>query len=529
MRKVLGMRYATAFVGLVLAATVAQYFKLNQIEMDTAIASDTQVGPATEPSRLADRLSIILRGVPASPEERAQINLGQTNLRELSEIYRKDERFSYRLAQFWLEILKIEAPFDLSMVENANEVSLLENLQPAIRGNPTALISRTPEGCNQPRFELFMAGQATREDVQRKVEQCNSLPDGQDKLTCENQLQNLRGDLQRTNTFREQHDCSCSPTELSSVNPWWNPSSTVRVCTSVVSADVCGGRLQNCMPLDSRIVNRRIDAFLNPVVHDGNRFFDEVLTGFTLEPGMLIAKSVQEDRDFRTILTTTETTLPGATETFLKTKGAMIGNQAAGDWSAMIANQSTRKAWRWIERGSGNAGVLTTPQFHQVTNGYRAKANRTYESFLCRQFVIPPGVTDTNPDEPDLTKRQPCASCHIELEPMGSMFKKWPELGTNFLYNSNAAAAGGFSPQPAGKFESGSDVPDLAKIIVKDSRFAECAVQRAFEFLVGESPDDYDIEHHFPKWISTLTQNNYKIWPVMQEIMRSVQFQGGWK
>lgn len=494
-----------------------------------AIASDTTVGPTTEPSRLADRLSVILRGVPATQEERDKITQGKTNLVELSEVYKKDERFALRFAQYWLEVLKIEAPFDLSMVEDENEATLLASLQPVVRRNPTALISRQPAGCNQPRFELFMAGQATQDDVQRKESQCNALPAGQEKQVCENQLTNLRADLQRTNEFRATHDCSCSGNQLSVVNPWWNPSGTVSVCTSATTADVCGGRLQNCMPMDSRVVNRRIDAFLSPVLHDGNRFFEEAIEGLTMEPGMLIAKIVQDDRDFRTILTTTQTTLPGASETFLRSKGSMISAQGAGDWSALVANQSERKEWRWIERGAGNAGVLTTPQFHQVTNGYRAKANRTYESFLCRQFVIPPGVKDTDPDEPDLTKRQPCASCHIELEPMGNMFKRWPEIGTNFLYKRNLNAQGGFSPQPSGVFESGTDVPDLAKIIVKDSRFAECTVQRAFEFLVGESPDEYDMKQHVPQWIETLKKNNYKLWPVMQEILRSVHFQGGWK
>jgi len=497
----------------------------------SAVASATLPDATAAPSLLADRLSIVLRGIPASQEARDMINRGETDLKKLAEVYKSDPRFAERLAQFWLEILKVGGPFDFSMVEDSNEVSLLSQLQPVIRRTPTALINRQPAECNQPRFELFMAGQATNEDVRRRTTRCDALPAGEDKTTCENQLTALRADLDRTNAFRAVHDCNCNNNQLSSVNPWWNPSEPVRVCSRVLVADICGARLENCMPMDSRIVNRRIDAFLEPLLHDGNRFFDEVITGLTLEPGMLIAKLIQDDRDFRTALTTTQTVLPGAVETFLASRqGSMILNQAAGNWSqSLVGNQSTRKTWRWIERGAGNAGVLTTPQFHQVTNGYRAKANRTYESFLCRQFVIPPGVTDTDPEEPDLTKRQPCASCHIELEPLGNMFKRWPELGTNFLYNRALDATGGFTPQPTGKFEAGSDVPDLAQLIVKDFRFAECTVQRAFEFLVGESPDDYDIEHHFPQWIKTLEANDYKVWPVMEEIIRSVHFQGGWK
>lgn len=523
--------YRLAFVLPVILGLAFIANKSVHLLRNFAVAADSEPTAVAAPSLLADRLSIILRGVPASQQERDAINLGQTDLNKLSETYKNDPRFAERLAHYWLEVLKVKGPFDFSMVENIDETSLLTQLQPVIRRAPTALINRQPPACDQPRLELFMAGQATQEEVQRKEDQCAALPAGEKKTTCENQLTALRADLERTNTFRAEHDCNCNNNQLSSVNPWWNPSEQVRVCTSVVTPEICGSRLQNCMPMDSRIVNRRIDAFLQPVLHDGNRFFDEVITGLTLEPGMLIAKLVQEDLDFRTALTTTQTVLPGAVETFLNSRyGSMILDQAAGDWSvSLVADQSTRKTWRWVERGQGNAGVLTTPQFHQVTNGYRAKANRTYETFLCRQFVIPPGVIDTNPDETDLTKRQPCASCHIELEPLGNMFKRWPELGTNFLYNRGLDASGGFTPQPTGKFEVGVDVPDLGKLIVKDVRFAECTVQRAFEFLVGESPDDYDIEHHFPQWIKTLESNGYKVWPVMQEIIRSVHFQGGWK
>lgn len=500
-----------------------------------AIASDVVAGMMSEPSRLADRLSIVLRGVPASKEEREQLASGTTTMNALSEKYRQDQRFAERLAQFWLGVLKADSPFDFAMVENEMDVSLRTRLQPTFgAANSKALIFRGSPGCSEPRFEIYMIGQTTQQAVDAQKSRCTALPAGSEKQSCENVLTELEGDLLRTNTFRARHDCDCSSSKNAvDVAPWWNPEGKVKVCESVVVDSICGANLQNCMPLDSRIVARRVDGFLSPLSHDGNRFFDEVLTGLTLEPGMLIAKTVQEGRDYRTVLTTTQTVLPGAVETFLLSgKGSSLQTQSAGNFSngsGLVGNQSTRKSWRWVERGGKNAGVLTTPQFHQVTNGYRAKANRTYESFLCRQFVIPPGVTDSNPEELDLTKRQPCASCHIDLEPMGNMFKRWPEVGTNFLYSGNLNASGGFRVMPSGKFETGSDVPDLAAILVKDDRFAECAVQRAYEFLVGRAPDEYDFQNTIPKWKTMLVQNGFKLWPVMQEIVRSVHFQGGWK
>lgn len=45
---------------------------------ESAVASDSPIENSTVPSRLADRLSIILRGVPATQQERDKINAGQT-------------------------------------------------------------------------------------------------------------------------------------------------------------------------------------------------------------------------------------------------------------------------------------------------------------------------------------------------------------------------------------------------------------------------------------------------------------------
>lgn len=510
--------------------------------------------PEPHPARLADRLSVVMRGVPASADEKRDIESGATNLPALAEKYRIDEKFAERLAQYWAQTLKITGPFDFAMVEDSGGASLLANLRPSVNlRTSTSLIFRKPDNCaasEQPRFELFYRIQEFPDDVQRIRQRCLSLPAGsQDRQSCDTDLERTIRRAEITENFRAVHDCSCA--QAVSINPWWNPSSTVKVCPSAIRAcplgadgkctntnpanavDVCGPNLANCMPRDSRLETGNIPAQLEPLQHDGNRFFAEVISGLTLEPAMLIAKTIQENRDYREVLTTKTTVLTGAVEAFLKSaQGAIISSQAAGRYdngNALNGNQSARKSWRRVERGAGNAGVLTTPMFHQVTNGYRAKANRAYESFLCRRFVIPPGVIDGDPDEPDLTKRQPCASCHVELEPLGNMFKRWPEEGTNFLYSANNSAQGGFRIQPQGQFETGIDTEGFANLFVKDERFAECAVQRAFEFAIGREPSEYDIQYFFPKWKQKFVAEGYKVWPMMLEIIQSVYFRGGWK
>jgi len=510
--------------------------------------------PSPHPARLADRLSVVMRGVPASASEKQQMEDGATDLRGLAEKYRTDERFAERLTQYWAQVLKITAPIDFSMIENRKGESLLSDLRvPISVSGSRSLIYRKPESClstDPPRFELYFRIQSTANDVERLRKRCDSLPAGSSgQQECEIDLRREESRARVTENFRAIHDCTCA--EAIDVNPWWNPASTVKACPTLIQScpmggdgkctkngpenlvELCGQNLSKCMPFDSRIENASIPSFLDPLPHDGNRFFSEVYVGLTLEPAMLIAKTIQDNRDYREILTTTKTVLTGAVESFLKSpRGEVIRSQSAGGFNngnTLVANQSERKSWRLVERGSGNAGVLTTPAYHQVTNGYRAKANRAYESFLCRKFVIPPGVVDGNPEELDLTKRQPCASCHIELEPLSKMFKRWPEEGTNFLYTASNDAKGGFTLHPQRKFEAGEDVAGLASLLVKDERFAECAVQRAFEFAVGREPSEYDVEHFFPKWKQKFVSENYKVWPVMLEIIQSVYFRGGWK
>lgn len=496
MKRLFELKLSWLTAGLIIAIGAAT-MNLTENNVSEAAADDVEELPKAEPARIADRLSIIMRGTIASDEERLQFQQGKITLSALAERYKADQRFAERLAHFWTETLKIEGPFNFDMVEDTTpqKVTLFSKINPVANVNSTALILRKPTSCGAneaPRFELYANGNA------------------------------------RNKAFTDLHECACN--SAIQVKPWWSPNEDVRVCPTV--SQKCGSQLSNCMFVDSRFSSANVPANLDAITHKGHGLLDEVVKGLTLEPGMLIAKTIQEDRDYRTILTTTQTILPGPVEAFLLVKGNLLISQSAGrfaDGKSLNASRAQQNSWRWVERGAGNAGILTTPQYQQVTNGYRAKANRAYESFLCRQFIVPAGVTDGNAEEEDLTRRQPCASCHVELEPLGNMFKRWPEVGTNFLYDRNRNASGHFDIQPGGIRQTGTDALGAAQAFIKDDRFAECAVQRAYEFLVGHAPTQYDKDHSFPVWTKNLKANNYKLWPVMQDILSSTHFQGGWK
>jgi hypothetical protein len=158
--------------------------------------------------------------------------------------------------------------------------------------------------------------------------------------------------------------------------------------------------------------------------------------------------------------------------------------------------------------------------FHQVTNGYRAKANRVYEGFLCRRFIISAEVPSSPSDVTDLTKRQPCAQCHQTLEPLGGFFGKWEQTGINYLYDSTRNAQGSFGNS------MGDDTKALGEALSAEGDFDKCAVQRAFEIAMGREITIKESQTILPELVKKFRENGRKFWPVLKAIMNAPFFKG---
>jgi hypothetical protein len=559
----LGMRLSGGFVLTAFIAFLGlKAFFPSSLEQSATAESGLVKLPPPIPERLADRVAVSLTGLIATPEEKKDFAEGKISIKELAEKYRARPEFQERLAQFWLQTLQVNSPIPYETIESDGSggmtvgATVLQNLNAGTNGSfatTRSILFRRPPGCTKARYELSMNQQTFQPAVDATTSQCAALPAGTEKNVCLNRLDLVVRLKTETDRFRLSrnlndlgNDCKCG-TEVD-VKPWWNPGTTVAVCPTVLNhrrfdkgqlvqdsstEERCGNDLRLCTVINSKFAQR--GSVVEGTEEDPTQnYYDELTHGFTMEPGVLIAKTIQDDRDFRTVLTTNETTLNGIMEAFyaISEKGGIVYQQMPGKFNnrtSLKPSEGGRKTFRWVNRGNGNAGVFTTPAFQMITNGYRAKANRAYESFLCSQFVIPPGTRDTDPSEPDLTKRQPCASCHVELEPMGKLFGKWPLEGTNFVYKSAIPAAGGFPVQPGAAFHEGEDVSDLGTAFGKDFRFANCAVQRSFEFLLGRGPTELEKSNFVPALTKELNTNNFRIWPVMVQIIESESFSGGQK
>ncbi len=93
----------------------------------------------------------------------------------------------------------------------------------------------------------------------------------------------------------------------------------------------------------------------------------------------------------------------------------------------------------WVEaemQGAGAAGVLTSPFYLLRNASNRSRANRFYQSFLCKDFVGPPDGLPPPADPlaltPNLMVREGCDYCHQELEPAAAHWGRWHKIGMGY-------------------------------------------------------------------------------------------------
>jgi len=94
------------------------------------------------------------------------------------------------------------------------------------------------------------------------------------------------------------------------------------------------------------------------------------------------------------------------------------------------------ETWVEIELGDHHAGILTNPAWLLRFQTNRARANRFWNSFLCRSFEAP-DVELSDEDraslDPDLQTRPGCMFCHAELEPAAAHWGRWTPNGAGWL------------------------------------------------------------------------------------------------
>ena len=525
---------------------------------------------------IVDRLALVLTGKLASKAQRQAYLDGSTTLVAIADQLRDSENFERNLAHFYQEKLRITEPIDFNEIYtfvNDGEQKLkgkVTNRYRVIGGklNIFQLIDTTPE------TEIARYANQLRDPQQYNAEQQNYLSrhlkfretsngghyymqlfDGNFQ-TVKNLIINgvlgqhngkqMTADLQEDfkllqKTFNEAQ--YCSDAQRIDVSPYWNNEITVKACPATIKDQYCGANFAKCFPYPNDSVER----------DPANFYRRKISQAITLEPGIMMAKTVREQKKYSQIITTSLGVVNGHYLHFLKNFDRVITKQyrRKKSWNAnnfttddrlilIIEDnplnsypESTNKKidlndqrYQWIERGGNkHAGILTTIAFQRATNGWRAKVNKARSALLCREFIDPVGAKADPDDQRKLEERAYCGGCHKYLEPLSRFFHRWPDTGNdnNYFYDHLA------EPLTTSYQDSycstcgdvtGNDVRGYAEIIISsDDGFKQCAVRQAFEYIIKRPMNTDELRLLLPGLVKVYDDNKENLWMVMRQII----------
>jgi hypothetical protein len=268
-------------------------------------------------------------------------------------------------------------------------------------------------------------------------------------------------------------------------------------------------------------------------------------------------KIFEDDRDFRDVLVGRATSVNGPLAQFYRFfAGATCCGPAAdagyaqpeplvepGAVPEALVPEDTATWLPIADRGPHAAGILTMPIFLAKYGSRRARAHVVYSAFLCKDFVAD-SVKLQPSDDPDLTRRPGCATCHQTLEPMAAYFTRITESDWTWLPSSTFPARGcGNRPQSICKqiYDPAFDAlrgayaapahaeagpAGLARDIVQAPEFAPCVVQNVTQALLGRAlaPEDDAWKNQLVK---TFVDGGYRMRALVRAIMTSPRYRAG--
>lgn len=332
------------------------------------------------------------------------------------------------------------------------------------------------------------------------------------------------------------------------VNPYWDPTETVRVCAFDAQADLYSPSGTDCSTTA---------AYQDPECGCGpdlrwcqyaNVTNAAIVDGMREAMDRRIAAVAEDGASYLTLFQGRQAWINGPLAFFYRHQRKITGGltfDPAPLPDYLIPDLRFDEADTWVEvtLPASHAGVLTDPAFLLRFQTNRARANRFYDAFLCQPFTPPdaplPVVEEGAALEPDLQQRAGCKYCHALLEPSAAFWGRWNEQGAGYLSPASypqvredclscAMEGGGCSrdcrlyyvtsalseeetPYLGGlksylfrretheiNVERGPEL--LATAAIADNRLPACAATRTAEWLLGR-----EVEQGEAEWIQDLT------------------------
>lgn len=226
------------------------------------------------------------------------------------------------------------------------------------------------------------------------------------------------------------------------VNPYWDPSTTIKVCAfDAQDAEISpsGTRCDTrdgfqdpgcgCGPALSR-------CRIGPVAVDRT-----ILEGFGADVDLRVRKMVEQDQSYLELLTGRTGFVNGPMVHYFESQTGvprLLNFEASPYTPGSLPDLAftDRDTFVEVPLPEGHAGVLTSPAYLVRFQTDRARANRFYTDFLCQPFQPPAGgIPDIDTANPslDLSVRPGCQYCHALLEPAAAHWGRWNEFGGGFL------------------------------------------------------------------------------------------------
>jgi hypothetical protein len=221
------------------------------------------------------------------------------------------------------------------------------------------------------------------------------------------------------------------------MSPYWDPSITIRVC-AFDAQEFTTGTIANNDGVFTDCSRRNDDPGcgcgpgLRYCAAEGpNGNVDEIRKALTEEPARIFEGIIKAGRPYMDAFSTSETYFNGALRHYYR----YLQRDEDGELNN-IADAAYTADWELIQRPDYHSGILTTMGYLLRHTSQRARVNRLYTAFLCDPFVAPagglPSATDPCSQDPDLSTRCGCASCHTTIEPATTYFGRWEEGDFNY-------------------------------------------------------------------------------------------------
>ena len=238
----------------------------------------------------------------------------------------------------------------------------------------------------------------------------------------------------RTNVTGGEHadECirGCNFEGYVMVRPYWAPDTRIKVCAldaqelarGIEGGDCtsdsgledpgcgCGPNLERCYAVGRGAGDEMMRAAL---VEEPTRIFEAI---------------VREGRPYFEALTTRESYVNGPLVNYYANVGGfdVVSRPLYGALPDVPFTETSR--WDRVERNELHSGVLTTYGYMMRFASDRGRANHFYSAFLCQPFEpvaeLPP-ADDPCSQNPDLSQRCGCDSCHTTLEPAAAHWGRW--------------------------------------------------------------------------------------------------------